>query len=134
MDWKPQVLTDGLGFPEGPISMGHGVVVFTQIRGQQLSRYADGQVETLAHTGGGANGATLGPDGAFYVANNGGISTGPGGMWLVGIDYYDKDLCIIVGGSSDSYAGKIIKTSNGGQLWELCIETDTWMNKVSFIK
>ena len=58
----------------------------------------------------------------------------PAGMWLVGIDYYDKNLCVIVGASSDSFAGKIIKTTNGGQLWELCIETDAWMNKVSFIK
>jgi gluconolactonase len=81
MDWKAQVLAEGLEFPEGPNAMGDGVVVFTQIRGQQLSRYADGRVETVVHTGGGANGATLGPDGAFYVANNGGLSTGPAGMW-----------------------------------------------------
>jgi gluconolactonase len=81
MDWKAQVLAEGLEFPEGPIAMGQGVVVFTQIRGQQLSRYAEGHVGTIAHTGGGANGATLGPDGAFYVANNGGLSTGPAGMW-----------------------------------------------------
>ena len=66
--------------------------------------------------------------------NNQGIAPGPKGMWLVGIDYYDKDLCVIVGASSDSFIGKIIRTSDGGQLWELCIETDAWMNKVSFIK
>lgn len=65
---------------------------------------------------------------------NQGPAPGPGGMWLVGIDYYDKDLCIIVGTSSMSLTGKIIRTADGGQLWELCIETDTWMNKVSFIK
>ncbi len=65
---------------------------------------------------------------------NQGPAPGPGGMWLLGIDYYDKDLCIIVATSSDSILGKIIKTSDGGQLWELCIETDAWMNKVSFIK
>ena len=33
MDWKPQVLAEGLEFPEGPICMGDGVVVFTEIRG-----------------------------------------------------------------------------------------------------
>jgi len=82
MDWKPEVLAEGLEFPEGPISMGAGMVVFTQIRGARLSRYADGRVETIAHTGGGANGATLGADAAFYVANNGGLSAAPGGAWL----------------------------------------------------
>ena len=66
--------------------------------------------------------------------NNQGIAPGPKGMWLVGIDYYDKDLCVIVGTSSDSFIGKIIRTSDGGQLWELCIKTDAWMKKVSFIK
>ena len=80
MNWKPEVLAEGLAFPEGPIAMGVGEVVFTQIRGQQLTRYKRGRVETIAHTGGGANGATLGPDGAFYVANNGGVCAGPGGQ------------------------------------------------------
>ena len=65
---------------------------------------------------------------------NQGPAPGPGGMWLVGIDYYDKNLCVIVGTSSDSFTGKIIRTSDGGQLWELCMVTDAWMNKVSFIK
>ena len=82
MDWKPEALAEGLEFPEGPLYVGGGVVVFTQIRGQQLSRYADRRVETIARTGGGANGATLGPDGAFYVANNGGLCAAPGGPWL----------------------------------------------------
>jgi gluconolactonase len=33
-------------------------------------------------TGGGANGATLGPDGALYVTNNGGLSLGHDGTWI----------------------------------------------------
>lgn len=82
MDWKPQILAEDLEFPEGPIAVDRGGVVFTQIRGQQLSCYRDGRVETLAHTGGGANGATTGPDGAYYVANNGGLCSAPGGQWL----------------------------------------------------
>jgi gluconolactonase len=82
MEWKAQVLAEGLEFPEGPVYMGEGDLVFTEIRGARLSRYAGGRVEAIAHTGGGANGATLGPDGAFYVANNGGLNTSPEGLWL----------------------------------------------------
>ncbi len=65
---------------------------------------------------------------------NQGSAPGPAGMWLFGIDYYDQNLCIIVAQSSMSSKGKIIKTTNGGQLWELDLVTDAWMNKVSFIK
>jgi gluconolactonase len=81
VEWTPEILAEGLAFPEGPIAVGGGEVVFTQIRGQCLSLYSAGKVTTIAHTGGGANGATLGPDGAFYVANNGGLSMGPQGQW-----------------------------------------------------
>lgn len=78
-------------------------------------------------------------EGIFITDNTGNSwnqqnSVPPSGMYLVGIDSYDYKLCVIVGSSSDSFIGKIIKTSDGGQLWELCIETDAWMNKVSFIK
>src|ERR1700734_1601708 len=31
-----------------------------------------GSTEVIAHTGGGPNGLAVGPDGAFYVCNNGG--------------------------------------------------------------
>ncbi len=61
-------------------------------------------------------------------------SVGPGAMYLFGIDYYDKDLAIIVGQSSVSLLGKIIKTDNGGGLWELKYLSRSWLNKVSFIK
>ncbi|MCB2208140.1 MAG: photosystem II stability/assembly factor-like protein [Bacteroidetes bacterium] len=63
-----------------------------------------------------------------------GPAPGPQNMWLLGLDYYNKDLCIIVGSSASSNNGKIIKTGNGGQSWELKLETDAWMQKVSFIK
>jgi gluconolactonase len=81
VEWIPEILAKELAFPEGPIALGSGEVVFTQIRGQCLSRYRAGQVTTIAHTGGGANGAARGADGAFYVANNGGLSMGPHGQW-----------------------------------------------------
>jgi len=78
---KPKILAEGLGFPEGPVWLGPERVAFTQIRGQCISLWERGSVRRVAHTGGGANGATLGPDGALYVANNGGVSLGHEGRW-----------------------------------------------------
>jgi len=62
--------------------LGNGTVAFTEIRGQCVTRYANGATSVLAKTGGGANGATLGAGGEIWVANNGGISLGPGGYWF----------------------------------------------------
>jgi gluconolactonase len=76
------VLATGLGFPEGPVWLGPRRVAFTQIRGQCISLWDGSRVTTVARTGGGANGATLGADGALYVCNNGGVSLDHGGKWM----------------------------------------------------
>ena len=78
---RPTVLAGGLEFPEGTVWLGPHRVAFTEIRGQRVSLWERGAVRPIAHTGGGANGATLGPDGALYVANNGGLSLGHEGKW-----------------------------------------------------
>jgi gluconolactonase len=78
---KPTILADGLQFPEGPVWLGPERVAFTQIRGQCVSLWEHGSVRRIAVTGGGANGATLGPEGALYVTNNGGLSLGHEGRW-----------------------------------------------------
>ena len=71
------VLAEDLRFPEGPIAMPDGSVVLVEIRGGDLTRVCpDGTKETVAHLGGGPNGAAVGPDGAFYVCNNGGYEWG----------------------------------------------------------
>ena len=69
-----EVAAEGLEFPEGPIAMADGSVLVVEIRGRRLSRIMpDGTKRTVAETGGGPNGAALGPDGAVYIANNGGM-------------------------------------------------------------
>ena len=68
-----ELVTEGLEFPEGPIAMADGSVILTEIKGRRISRVApDGTKTTVAETGGGPNGAAIGPDGAIYVTNNGG--------------------------------------------------------------
>ena len=68
-----QLVAEGLKFPEGPIAMQDGSVILTEIQGQRLTRITpDGRTSLVAETGGGPNGAAIGPDGAIYVTNNGG--------------------------------------------------------------
>jgi gluconolactonase len=68
-----ELVTEGLRFPEGPIAMADGSVILTEIEGRALTRVTpDGKQEVVAETGGGPNGAAIGPDGAIYVTNNGG--------------------------------------------------------------
>ncbi len=67
-------ITTGLGFPEGPIAMPDGSVIVVEIRDGRLTRVLpDGSKKPVADTGGGPNGAAIGPDGACYVCNNGGF-------------------------------------------------------------
>jgi gluconolactonase len=68
-----QLVAEGLEFPEGPIAMADGSVILTEIKGRRLSRITpDGKRETVVETGGGPNGAAIGPDGAIWITNNGG--------------------------------------------------------------
>jgi gluconolactonase len=67
-------LATGLEFPEGPVALGDGSVLVVEIRRGTLSRISPrGAVDVVAELGGGPNGAAIGPDGACYVANNGGF-------------------------------------------------------------
>jgi len=67
-------ITGGLRFPEGPVAMADGSVVLVEIAAQQLTRVsADGKKTVIAKTGGGPNGAAIGPDGKCYITNNGGF-------------------------------------------------------------
>ena len=63
----------GLHFPEAPVVMRDGSLLFVQIQAKQVSRLkADGKVEVVAQLEGGPNGLAIGPDKALYIANDGG--------------------------------------------------------------
>ncbi len=68
------ILAERLAFPEGPVVMPDGSLVVTEIAAGCLTRIVGGKSYRLADTGGGPNGAALGPDGAIYVCNNGGFT------------------------------------------------------------
>jgi len=74
---RPQVLTEGLQFPEGPVWAPDGTLYVTEIEGGRIAAIApNGSKRTFADTGGSPNGAALGPDGYLYVTNNGGRAPG----------------------------------------------------------
>jgi gluconolactonase len=83
------LLAEGLHFPEGPVAMGDGSVLLTEIDGATITRVAaDGTVDVVARCEGGPNGAALGQDGALYVCNNGGryASGNWKGGWIERVD------------------------------------------------
>jgi gluconolactonase len=74
-----EIVAEGLRFPEGPVAMPDGTLLVVEVRGGTLTRvHPGGKTEEVALLNtdgyGGANGAAIGPDGAAYVANNGGFS------------------------------------------------------------
>lgn len=71
---EARVVARGLEYPEGPVAMPDGSLLFVEIAAGRVSRLApDGSLGVVAEIGGGPNGAATGPDGRLYVANNGGI-------------------------------------------------------------
>ena len=108
------VIATGLRFPEGPVAMRDGSIVLVEIERQTVTRVRpDGSTEVIAHTGGGPNGLAVGPDGAFYVCNNGGF------MWRT-----EMNMLRPAGPASD-YAGGSIqridpKTGSVTVLYDHC--------------
>jgi gluconolactonase len=87
-------IASGLRFPEGPIAMADGTIVLVEIEAGRLTRvHPDGHTETVAETGGGPNGAAIGPDGACYVCNNGGFA------------WHEVRGLLIPGEQDESYSG-----------------------------
>ncbi len=88
------VIAEDLRFPEGPVALADGSLVVCEIAAGRLTRIGpDGRIERLAATGGGPNGAAIGPDGALYVCNNGGAE------WM------EVDGLLYPGGIAADYSG-----------------------------
>jgi len=69
-----RVVAENLAFPEGPLELPGGDILVTEIRSGTLARVTPaGAKSTFAVTGGGPNGAAIGPDGAIYICQNGGF-------------------------------------------------------------
>ena len=93
-----EIVTEGLRFPEGPIAMPDGSVILVEIEAQQLTRVLpDGTKQLVAKTGGGPNGAALGPDGKIYVCNNGGF------------EYHEENGFLTPAGIAKDYVGGSIQ-------------------------
>jgi gluconolactonase len=67
------LLAANLGFPEGPVVLPDGAIVFCDGNIGQLLVYEQGAVGTYAVTGGSPWGAVLGSDGAVYVTQGGNV-------------------------------------------------------------
>lgn len=79
-------IAQGLRFPEGPVALPDGSVLVVEVRAGTLARVApDGTVSLAATTGGGPNGAAIGPDGHVYVCNNGGYGWRDGEVFPHGV-------------------------------------------------
>src|SRR3989454_9351961 len=107
-------VTSGLQFPEGPVALADGSVLVVEIKRGTLTRVApDGRQTVVARTGGGPNGAAIGPDGKVYVCNNGGF------------EWHELSGLVVPGNQPHDYAGGRIQrgdlaTGAGDDLYTAC--------------
>ncbi|MEO1044215.1 MAG: SMP-30/gluconolactonase/LRE family protein [Pseudomonadota bacterium] len=93
-----EIIAEGLRFPEGPVVMTDGSVIVVEIEAGRITRITpDGAKTTVAETGGGPNGAAVGPDGKLYICNNGGFHYINGGT--------DEAPFLVPHGQAENYSG-----------------------------
>ncbi len=107
-------IASGLRFPEGPVALPGGDVLVCEIAAGRITRISpDGARTVAAETGGGPNGAALGPDGRLWVCNNGGM------------EWYDRDGKLFPIGCAHGYEGGSIQrvdleTGDVETVWRDC--------------
>lgn len=70
---KFEVVTDAVGFCEGPVQCRNGSIVVTSLSDGCLYKIEGGKLDTFAMLGGGPNGAVEAGNGDLYVAQSGGV-------------------------------------------------------------
>ena len=73
---RPQdmrIEAEGCAFVEGPVALPDGAVAFVDLVDACVRVTKDGETRVLAELPGAPNGMRLGPDGALWIANNGGL-------------------------------------------------------------
>ncbi len=108
-------IVSGLQFPEGPVWCSDGSMLVVEIQRGTLTRISiDGDIDVVAETGGGPNGAAIGPDGKVYIANNGGFA------------WHEVNGLTMPGNQPDDYTGGKIQrvTLETGEVETLYDEVD----------
>jgi gluconolactonase len=105
-----EVVAEGLKFPEGPVAMPDGSVIFVELLAGKLNRaWGNGKIEVIADLGGSPAGAAIGPDGAIYIANVGGV-------------HREKFLCL-EGPENTGYISRVdLSTGRVERLYDRCGE------------
>jgi len=89
-----EIVAEGLAFPEGPVWMEDGSIILVEIAKGCITRiWGGGKTEVIAVTGGGPNGAAIGPDGGLWICNNGGFK------------FHERGGLLIPGHCPDDYSG-----------------------------
>jgi gluconolactonase len=85
------LLASSLGFPEGPVVMPDGAIVFCDGNTGELRSWEDGVLGVHATTGGSPWGAVLGSDGAIYVTQGGNVPGSGDTSAVAGIQRVNAD-------------------------------------------
>ena len=115
------LLAPDLGFPEGPVVMPDGAIVFCDGNTGELRSWTDGTLGTYAHTGGSPWGAVLGTDGSVYVTQGGNVPGAADQSAVPGIQRVLADGAVEL--LSSSIAGHTLAGPNDlafgpdGRLW-----------------